>query len=155
MEKTFVLLKPDTISRGFIGKIITRFEEKGLKLVGIKMVKLDDDILEIHYKHLGDKPFFQRIKSYMKSTPVIVTCWEGLEAVETVRKICGVTNARKAETGTIRGDFAMSLQANLVHTSDTLNNATDEINRFFVQNELFDYCLPTFDFLYSSDELQL
>lgn len=152
MEKTFVLIKPDTIQRGLIGKIINKFESKGLKLVGIKMIKLNNEILKIHYSHLSDKPFFNNIVEFMKSTPVILTCWEGISAVEIVRKLCGVTNARNAELGTIRGDFSISQQTNLVHASDTIENAEIELNRFFRNEEIFEYKFALMDYLYSIDE---
>ncbi len=153
MEKTLVLLKPDAIARGFVGTIIKRFEEKGLKLIGIKMMILDDSILDDHYSHLKGKSFYIGIKSFMKSLPVIATCWEGVEAVDIVRGICGITNARKANVGTIRGDYSMSMQTNLIHASDTPENAVIEINRFFKNEDIFTYDLPILNYLYSEDEI--
>ena len=120
MEKTLVIIKPSAISRGLIGEVISRFEKKGLHLIGMKMVELSDEILAEHYAHLAHKPFFQRIKNAMQTTPVIVSCWSGLDAVQVVRNMAGVTNGRNAAPGTIRGDYSMSVQENIVHTSDSV-----------------------------------
>src|SRR3989344_294915 len=105
MEQSVVLVKPDGFQRGLIGEIIHRFERKGLKLVGLKMISLSDALLDEWYAHHKDKPFFGSLKSYMKSYPVVAMLWEGKEAVSTIRQMVGVTLARKAEPGTIRGDF--------------------------------------------------
>ncbi len=139
MERTLVLLKPDAVQRGLLGEIIGRFERKGLKLVGMKMMQLDDALLDEHYSHLNHLPFFGEIKGFMMRTPVIATCWEGVDCVQAVRAMCGKTLAREAAPGTIRGDYAMSIQANLVHASDSLETAQAEVPRFFNDNELFDY----------------
>ena len=153
MERTLILIKPDAIGRGLIGKIITRFEEKGLKLVGIKFLKLTDALLNEHYSHLADKPFFGGIKRFMQLTPVIAICLEGLDCVETTRRLCGITKAREAAPGTIRGDWAMSVQANLVHASDSIETAAQEVKRFFGDSELFDYETALTSMIYSEDEL--
>ncbi|HSB08087.1 MAG TPA: nucleoside-diphosphate kinase [Blastocatellia bacterium] len=153
MERTLILIKPDAIGRGLIGDIISRFERKGLKLVGIKFLKLTDALLNEHYSHLADKPFFGGTKRFMQSTPVIAICLEGLECVETVRQLCGITKAREAAPGTIRGDWAMSIQANLVHASDSLETARTEVRRFFSDSELFEYDYPLTSAIYSEDEL--
>lgn len=154
MERTLILIKPDAISRGLTGNIISRFEAKGLKLVGIKFLKLTDALLNEHYSHLADKPFFGGTKRFMQSTPVIAICLEGLDCVETVRLMCGITKAREAAPGTIRGDWAMSIQANLVHASDTVETANAEVKRFFDDSELFDYDYPLTSAVYSEDELK-
>jgi len=96
MERTLILIKPDAIQRGLIGRVITRFEEKGLKIAGIKFLNLTDELLNEHYSHLADKPFFGGTKRFMQQTPVVALCLEGLDAVETVRTLCGVTKARAA-----------------------------------------------------------
>lgn len=153
MERTLILIKPDAIQRGLSGRIISRFEEKGLKIVGIKLLKLTDELLNEHYAHLADKPFFGGTKRFMTMTPVIAMCLEGLDAVETVRRLCGITKAREAAPGTIRGDLAMSVQANLVHASDSLETAEKEVARFFRDSELFDYDSPLVSAVYSEDEL--
>jgi nucleoside-diphosphate kinase len=152
MEKTLVILKPCTLQRGLVGDILKRFEQKGLRLVGIKMMQLTDDVLSEHYAHLSDKPFFQRVKDSMMLTPVIVCCYEGVGAVAAVRMITGPTTGRVAPAGTIRGDFSMSFQENIVHASDSLETAEIELKRFFQPEELFDYRQATFDYLYASDE---
>lgn len=153
MERTLILIKPDAIQRGLIGRIITRFEEKGLKIAGIKFLRLTDAILSEHYSHLADKPFFGGIKRFMQSTPVIAICLEGLDCVDTVRNICGITKSREAAPGTIRGDLAMSIQANLVHASDSRETASKEVPRFFGAAELFDYDSALTSTIYSPDEL--
>ncbi len=154
MERTLILIKPDAIGRGLIGKIITRFEEKGLKVAGIKFLKLTDAPLNEHYSHLADKPFFGGIKRFMQLTPVIAICLEGLDCVETTRRLCGITKAREAAPGTIRGDWAMSVQANLVHASDSIETASQEVKRFFDDSELFEYEIALTSMIYSEDELR-
>ena len=151
-EKTLVLVKPDAIQRGLIGEIIGRFERKGLKLVGIKMMNLDDAVLKEHYAHLADKPFFASLSNFMKSSPVIAMCWEGLEVVSAVRLLCGITKARAAEAGSIRGDFAMSVSCNVVHASDAVDNAKKEVARFFSEEDLQDYRKSDYEHVYAEDE---
>lgn len=153
MEKTLVILKPSALQRKLIGEIIQRFEKKGLQLCGLKMLQLTDDLLTEHYAHLSDKPFFGRVKNAMMVSPVIVTCWQGIDAVQIVRNMTGVTNGRLAQIGTIRGDYSMSYQENIVHTSDSVENATDELARFFNENEVFDYQMSNLNFIYSNEEL--
>ncbi len=152
MERTLVLIKPDALQRDLAGEIISRLERKGLKLVGIKMMTLADELLDEHYSHLRSRDFFAEIKTFMRSTPVIACVWEGVDCVNTVRLLCGITKAREAEPGTIRGDLAMSVQANLVHASDSLETAEVEIERFFKPGELFDYEDVLQPFIYSSRE---
>ena len=132
MERTLVILKPSAVQRGLIGEVITRFERKGLKLVAIKMIQLTDEILAEHYAHLIDRPFFPRIVAAMKASPVIVCCWEGIDCVQVVRSMTGATNGRNAVAGTIRGDYSVSGQENIVHTSDSVENAKIELNRFLI-----------------------
>jgi nucleoside-diphosphate kinase len=145
MEKTLVILKPCALQRALIGEVILRFERKGLHICGMKMMQLNDEILDEHYAHLADKPFFQRIKTAMTKTPVIVCCLKGNDVVNVVRLMTGATNGRVAAPGTIRGDYSVSIQENIIHASDTVDNAEVEINRFFSVNEIFDYsfALPT------------
>lgn len=152
MERTLVLIKPDAMQRDLVGELIQRFERKGLKLVGIKMMALSDELLDEHYSHLAGRDFFGEIKTFMRSTPVIACCWEGVDCVNTVRIMCGITKAREADPGTIRGDLAMSVQANLVHASDSLETAQVEIPRFFNTNELFEYEDVLNPFIYNSRE---
>jgi len=152
MERTLVLIKPDALQRGLVGKVITYFENKALKLVGCKMMHLDDALLKEHYAHLATKPFFKGIADFMKSSPVIVQCWEGNDAVKVVRNLCGVTNAREAAPGTVRGDLGMSIMCNLIHASDSLETALVEVPRFFKKNELFVYDKKNYEYVYAADE---
>lgn len=152
MERTLVILKPCTLQRGLIGEVISRFEKKGLKLAGMKMIQLTDAILSEHYAHLAERPFFQRLKNAMAITPVIVCCWEGIDAVHVVRTMTGVTNGRNAAPGTIRGDYSMSGQENIVHASDSPENAAIELARFFKDDEIFDYTWLQTPAVYANDE---
>ena len=152
MERTIVLVKPDGVQRGLIGQIISRFEKKGLKLVGLKMMNLTDDILDEWYAHHKEKPFFGALKKFMESSPIVAMLWEGLEAVDAVRKICGVTKARAAEAGSIRGDYGMSQSNNLIHASDSLENAKKEEGLMFKSGEVFDYDKSEYLFVYSVEE---
>ncbi|MDR1436612.1 MAG: nucleoside-diphosphate kinase [Candidatus Symbiothrix sp.] len=152
MERTLVILKPGTVQRRLIGEIINRFEKKGLILTGMKMTRLNDEILDEHYAHLKEKPFFPRVKKSMQTSPVIICCWEGVEAVQVVRTITGVTNGRLASPGTIRGDYSMSMQENIIHASDSPETAAGEIKRFFHENELFNYEPVLKSSLYAADE---
>jgi nucleoside-diphosphate kinase len=151
-EKTLVIVKPDAIQRGLTGQILHRFERKGLKIVGIKMMALDEIVLKEHYAHLADKPFFAGLAKFMQSTPVIVLCFEGLEIANAVRLLCGITKAREAEAGSIRGDFAMSVACNVIHASDSVESAKKEVPRFFKENELFDYEKSEYMHVYAEDE---
>lgn len=138
MERTLIIIKPDALQRNLVGEIIGRFEKKGLKIVGMKMMELDDLKLDEHYAHLKDKPFFGDIKKFMKSSPVLLMVLAGPQVVQAVRLIVGSTNAVEADAGTIRGDLAMT-NKNLIHASDSVANAETEVYRFFNEDELFDY----------------
>jgi len=152
MERTLVLLKPDAVQRGLLGEIISRFERKGLKITGMKMMNLTDRLLDEHYAHLNHLPFFGEIKDFMMLAPVIAICLDGVNCVETVRRLCGVTKSWEAEPGTIRGDLGMSIQANLVHASDSLETAEKEVPRFFSDSELFNYDFLKLPYLYTKKE---
>ncbi len=152
MEQTLVLLKPCTLQRGLVGEIISRFEKKGLRLAGMKMMQLTDAILNEHYAHLREKPFFQMLKDSMMATPVIACCLEGVEAVRVVRAMTGATNGRNADPGTIRGDYCVSNQQNIVHASDSLETAAVELARFFKPEEIFSYTPSNMNFMYALDE---
>ncbi|GHO55153.1 nucleoside-diphosphate kinase [Ktedonobacter robiniae] len=152
MERTLVLLKPDAVQRDLVGEIITRLERKGLKIAGLKMMRLSDELLNEHYSHLVGRSFFPEVKSFMQLTPVVALCLEGVEAVDTVRALCGITKAREAAPGTIRGEFAMSVQANLIHCSDSLETAKAEVPRFFKAEELFEYKDILETYVYNSSE---
>ena len=154
MQRTLIILKPDALQRGLVGSIIQRFEQKGLKLVAIRMRKLDTEILDRHYEHHKGKPFLEGLKSYMGSAPCLIMIWQGLDAVETVRKLCGITKAREAEAGSIRGDFAMSQQQNLVHASDSPETALKEMDIFFPKEEgVHDWKRHMSELIYSEEEM--
>ena len=153
MEQTFIILKPSAIQRSLVGDVIERFQRKGLFISGIKMMQLDETILKEHYAHLVDRPFFPSLVQSMTATPVIVMVLKGKDVVNVVRAMVGATNSRVAAPGTIRGDFGMSGQQNIVHASDAPENAIIEINRFFKPEEVFDYAMPTLMATYSVDEI--
>ncbi|MDP2946257.1 MAG: nucleoside-diphosphate kinase [bacterium] len=150
MERTLIIIKPDALQRSLVGEIIGRFEKKGLKIVGLKMRDLDDLKLNDHYSHHQDKPFFGNLKKFMKSSPVLLMALEGPEVVQAVRIICGSTKGVEADAGTIRGDLAMT-NWNLVHASDSLATAEQEIKRFFNADELFNYSKVGWDMVYESE----
>lgn len=153
MQQSLIILKPSTIQRGLVGEVLDRFQKKGLIIAGIKMMRLSDRLLAEHYAHLVDRPFFPSLVRSMQATPVIVVCLRGVDVVEVVRAMIGATNSRKAAPGTIRGDFGMSGQENIVHASDSPENAEIEVKRFFRPDELFDYAPITLAATYSPDEL--
>lgn len=131
MERTYIMTKPDAYERGLIGQIITRIENKNFKITAMKMMNLDEEILKEHYAHLADKPFFPEIVEYMTSGPVVGMVVEGNGVVDSMRKIMGPTDSLEAAPGTIRGDFANSKSENIIHGSDSVENAEIEIKRFF------------------------
>ena len=152
MEQTFIILKPSSIQRGLAGDVITRFQRKGIIIAGIKMMRLNEEILREHYAHLVDRPFFPSVVKSMMATPVIVMVLKGKDVVSVVRSMVGATNCRNAAPGTIRGDFGMSGQENIVHASDSPENAVIEIARFFKPEEIFDYDVITLPSIYAPDE---
>jgi nucleoside-diphosphate kinase len=139
IERTLVIVKPGAIQRELTGEIITRFERKGIKLVGVKMMMLDDSMIEEHYAHLKEMPFFGDIKKSMQRTPVVAIALEGHDIVKRVRTLIGETNPREAAPGTIRGDYSISLSNNVIHASANLKEALEELQRFFKEDELFSY----------------
>lgn len=150
-EKTIVIVKPDGVQRGLVGDVLKRMEMKGLKIVGLKMMRLDDAVLREHYAHHVEKPFYPGLERFMKSSPVAVICAEGRNAVGAVRLISGVTKGYEADAGTIRGDFSMGV-CNVVHCSDTVENARTEVKRFFKDGEIFDYDKSEYMHVYMEDE---
>ena len=152
IEKTLVILKPCTVQRALVGEITNIFERKGLRLCGMKMVQLTDEVLSEHYAHLSEKPFFQRVKDAMMVCPVIVCCYEGVDAIAAVRALAGPTNGRLAAPGTIRGSYCMSFQENNVHASDSPETAEIELKRFFNPEEIFECKQAVFPHLYANDE---
>ena len=151
-QKTLVILKPSCVMRGLVGEVTNRFEKKGLRLAGMKMCQLTDAQLNEHYAHLAGKPFFQGLKDSMMWSPVIVCCYEGEDAIAVVRTLTGATNGRVAAPGTIRGDYSMSNQMNIVHASDSPEAAEAELKRFFKPEEIFEYKQVQHDYIYSVDE---
>lgn len=131
IEKTYVMLKPDCVKRGLMGEVISRIDRKGYKIVDAKMMNLDEAILKEHYSHMADKPFFPEIVEFMTSGPVLGMIVEGENAVQGMRIIMGATKFEEAAAGTIRGDYAHSTRENLIHGSDSVENAEIEIKRFF------------------------
>ncbi len=151
-ERTLIIIKPDAVQRGLVGPILERFHNKGLKLVGLKMTKLSDVLINKHYAHHREKSFFGGLKAFMQSAPVALIVLEGLESVEVVRSLVGPTSGRKAPAGTIRGDFSISTQTNIIHASDSVATAKTEIKRFFKASEIFDYDRNDYDFVYGEEE---
>ncbi len=147
VERTLILLKPDALQRNLLGEIIRRFELKGLKVVGLKMMALADVHLDEHYAHHKEKPFFGDLKKFMMSAPVVAVVLEGVDCVNAVRIIVGKTRGNEADAGSIRGDLSMG-NMNLVHASDSPENAEQEITRFFTENEIFAYKKVDYDFIY-------
>lgn len=150
-EKTLIILKPDAVHRGLLGEVIGRFERKGLKIVGMKMANLEDALIEAHYAHIKDKPFFAGIKNYMKSAPVVLIALSGIGAVAATRLIVGPTKGFEAPAGTIRGDLSLSMQSNIVHSSDTVENGVLEVGRFFKEDEIQDYARNDFGYIYADE----
>ncbi len=152
MEKTVVLVKPDGLQRGLVGEIIHRFERKGLKLVGLKMVKMTDAMIDSWYAHHKGKAFFDDLKQFMEWTPIVAMVWSGLDCIPAVRKIVGSTKGREAEAGSIRGDFGMSGSQNMIHASDSVEAAEKEMGLIFNADEIFDYESGMDCLIYSREE---
>ena len=139
MERTLVLVKPDGVQRGLIGEIISRLERRGLKLVGMKLMQVDDALARQHYGEHVDRPFFAGLVAFITSSPVVAMAWEAENAVEAVRNTMGQTNPITSPSGTIRGDLALDIGRNLVHGSDSPESAERELALFFGAGELLDY----------------
>ena len=138
-ETTLVLFKTDCVQNKLVGEILNRFEKEQFTIRGMKMIELSTELLEEHYSHVADRPFFPEIVNFMQASPVIALALEGDDAVSRVRKLLGPTNSDEAEKGTIRGDFGVGTMKNVCHASDSVESAETELNRFFNQNELFEY----------------
>ncbi|MEC9041657.1 MAG: nucleoside-diphosphate kinase [Verrucomicrobiota bacterium] len=138
-ETTLVLFKTDCVQNKLVGEILNRFEEEQFTIRGMKMIELSTELLEEHYSHVADRPFFPEIVNFMQASPVIALALEGDDAVSRVRELLGPTNSDEAEKGTIRGDFGVGTMKNVCHASDSVESAETELNRFFNQNELFKY----------------
>lgn len=152
-ERTLVLMKPDALQRNLLGEIVGRFEKKGLKITGLKMLQMGEVLIKEHYGKYADKGFFAGLKKYMTSAPIVAMVVSGVRAISAVRVIVGPTKGYEAPAGSIRGDLSMSIQTNLVHASDPSEDPEAEIKRFFKPEELFAYKKIDFDYLYSADEL--
>ena len=137
MERTLILIKPDAMQRGLAGTILARLEQRGLKLVALKLIQIDEALAKRHYAVHQGKPFFPGLVSYITSCPVVAAVFEGRRAVEAVRNAMGRTDSVEAAPGTVRGDFGLDLGRNLVHGSDSVENAQKEISLFFSPKELY------------------
>ena len=147
-DRTFLMVKPDGVKRALIGNVISRLENKGLKLVAMKMMQISPDLAARHYgEHLG-KPFYDGLIDFITSGPVAAMIWEGDDVVEMVRTMIGATDPKKAAPGTMRGDLAVFMGKNIVHASDSPESAEREMNLFFVAGELCEYSLPHENCLY-------
>jgi nucleoside-diphosphate kinase len=142
MEKTLVIFKPDCLEQRHVGNVLDRFEKAGFTIAACKMVQLTPKVLREHYAHVADKPFYPEIEAFMSSRPVIVMAFEGDSAVKRVRDLLGPTDSRKAPKGTIRGDFGTEMMKNVVHASDSVENAEIELQRFFEPGEIFSVPQP-------------
>ncbi|XP_074552460.1 nucleoside diphosphate kinase, mitochondrial [Halichoeres trimaculatus] len=138
-ERTLIAVKPDGVQRRLVGQIIQRFEQRGFKLVGLKMLQASEDLLSQHYSELRAKPFYPRLLKYMSSGPVVVMVWEGHKVVQTSRVMVGHTNPAEASAGTVRGDFSFHVSRNVVHASDSLEGAQREIQLWFKGKELLNW----------------
>ncbi|AWM41180.1 Nucleoside diphosphate kinase [Gemmata obscuriglobus] len=138
-QRTLILLKPDAVQRRLVGEITARFERKGLRLAGLKLVQVSRELAEKHYAVHKGKPFYESLLTFLTSGPTVALVWEGREAVAVCRTLMGMTDGAKSPPGTIRGDFALSVQNNLVHGSDSLENAAIEIALWFKDEELVSF----------------
>ena len=137
-ERTFVAIKPDGVKRGFIGKIIERFENKGFKIVAMKLLQVTPELASKHYAEHQGKPFYNRLVHYITSGPIVAMVIEGYEAIQSVRHIVGATDPQKADGGTIRADFAQVMEYNIIHASDSPESAAREIGLYFKPEEIYD-----------------
>ncbi|MCF0226018.1 MAG: nucleoside-diphosphate kinase [Methanobrevibacter sp.] len=141
IQKSFVMMKPDAVSRRLMGKILSRFEEKGLQVIAVKLMQIDEDLAKTHYGEHAEKPFFEDLVTYITSSPSLAMVIKGEDAISTIRKMVGATNPLEADLGTIRGDFAMDTGRNIIHASDSPESAEREINLFFNEDEICDYSI--------------
>ena len=154
MERTLILLKPDAVERGLCGRIIGRIEDRGFKLAGVKMLRVTPELSRKHYAEHVNKPFYPLLESFITSGPIIALCVEGPEAVRVMRDMMGKTNCRDSAPGTIRGDFGLSRQMNLIHGSDSPESAVREIAIYFRPEELISHAPALAPWLYASDEVK-
>ncbi|XP_044160751.1 nucleoside diphosphate kinase A1 [Bufo gargarizans] len=149
-EQTFIAVKPDGVQRGLVGDIIKRFEQKGFRLVGMKMQQASKEHLQQHYIDLKDRPFYSGLVDYMNSGPVVAMVWEGLNVVKTGRVMLGETNPADSKPGTIRGDFCIQVGRNIIHGSDSVESAKKEIALWFKPEELTDYQSCAYSWVYEN-----
>ncbi|HEX3013020.1 MAG TPA: nucleoside-diphosphate kinase [Methanobacterium sp.] len=148
MERSFVMLKPDAVLRRLMGTVLTRFEERGLKLVAVKMMNISEELAKEHYGEHKEKPFFNDLVSYITSAPVLAMVIEGDDCISLIRKMVGATNPKEADLGTIRGDYALDTGRNIIHASDSPASAKREIALFFNDSEINEYALPDESLIY-------
>ncbi len=139
MERTLVLLKPDCVQRRLMGRVLTRFEDKGLNVIAMKMLQVTPELAKQHYAEHVEKPFYSGLEAFITASPILAMVLEGLDVIQVVRNMLGATSGLKADAGTIRGDFSSSRQMNLVHASDGPESATREINLYFETGEVLAY----------------
>ncbi len=151
MERTLIILKPDAVARGLTGEILRRFELRGLKIVGMKFMQVSRELAEKHYEVHKGKGFFEGLVGYITMGPVVVAVLEGANAVEASRVTIGKTKPNESPAGTIRADFALDISRNLIHGSDSVDNAKIEIANFFTDAELVSWTTPTADFVYQAE----
>lgn len=148
MEKTFLMVKPDGVQRNLVGEIITRFEQKGFKLVGAKLMQISEDLAKEHYGEHKERPFFNDLVNFITSGPVFAMVWEGENVIKTARKMMGETNPADAAPGTIRGDYGLTIDKNVIHGSDAPESAEREINLFFDEAQLLSYTKQDYEWIY-------
>jgi nucleoside-diphosphate kinase len=148
IEKSFVMMKPDAVARSLIGKILSRFEEKGLQIIAVKLIQVDENLAKEHYGEHSEKPFFKDLVRYITSSPSLAMVIKGDDSINLIRKIVGATNPKEADLGTIRGDFAIDMGRNIIHASDSQKSAKREINLFFNKEEICDYELNNQKWVY-------
>ena len=148
IQKSFVMMKPDAVQRRLMGKILSRFEEKGLQIVAVKLMQIDEELAKTHYGEHAEKPFFPSLVEYITSSPALAMVIEGEEAITTIRKLVGATNPLEADLGTIRGDYGMDTGRNIIHASDSPASAEREIGLFFSEDEICDYQIVDNDLIY-------
>ena len=148
IQKSFVMMKPDAVQRRLMGKILSRFEEKGLQIVAVKLMQIDEELAKTHYGEHAEKPFFPSLVEYITSSPALAMVIEGEEAITTIRKLVGATNPLEADLGTIRGDYGMDTGRNIIHASDSPASAEREIGLFFSEDEICDYQIIVNNLIY-------
>lgn len=148
MERTFLAIKPDGVQRGIIGKVISRLEERGFKLVAIKFMLVSNELAEKHYGEHKAKPFFKGLVSFITSGPIVAMVWEGKDVINALRKMMGSTNPLEADQGTIRGDFGIDIGRNVVHGSDSADSAKREISLFFKEGEILNWKMSLESWIY-------